>query len=208
MRREARRRRREGAARPQCSARRPALRHGADRPPRLARELRADGRLRHAPHGRDELPVLGVAAGGGAGEVCADRPRRPARRDALSGRRAACRRREGDAARAAALARAQGGSVVARAGRGAGRRVVARRRRPRADGRRPGEPAARDLGAVEAAAGGCDPRRGFRLVHELVGAHAEAQAPATSRRSRERSRRWGRARRTPLLRSSRTRTAR
>ena len=36
------------------------------------------------------------------------------------------------------------------------------------DGRRPDEPAARDLGAVDAAAGGRDPRRRLRLVDELV----------------------------------------
>ena len=80
VRREARRRRGEGAARPQRSSGRPAVRHGADRPPRLAGELRADGGLRHAPDDRDELPLLGVATRGRPGEVRADRPRRAARR--------------------------------------------------------------------------------------------------------------------------------
>ena len=205
---QARRRRGEGAARPQRPARRPAVRHRADRAPRLARELRNDGGLRHAAHDRHELPVLGMASEGGPGEVRADRPRRPACRDALPGRRSARRRREGDAARVAAAARAQGGAKLARERRGASHRVVACRGGPRDDGGRPDQSAARDLGALPAAARQRDSRRRFRLVHELVGADAEAEAWQRWRRSRGPSRRWGRARRMRSPRSSRTPTGR
>ena len=205
-RRHARRRRRQGAARhaaccpttcrssparSACSARRPSyeMMEGCDT----------------LLDGRHELPVLGVAAEGGPGAAACEididgrHDRHP-----LPRRRAARRRREGDAARAARRC-----SSARRTAAGASR---SRRRsrdwwdvveRPRDDGRRPDEPAARGLGALAAAARGRDPRRRLRLVDELVRAPAEAAARATSPRSRGRSRRWGPASRTRSPRSSR-----
>ena len=82
-RRAARRRRRQGAQRPRRAARRPALRHRLDRPARHQALQRHDGGLRHAAHGRLELPVLGVAARARAGARRADRHRRAADRHAL-----------------------------------------------------------------------------------------------------------------------------
>ena len=64
--------------------------------------------------------------------------------------------------------------------RGAGRRVVARRRGPRACmDADPMNPQRVDLGAVAAAARRRDPRRRLRLVDELVGARPEAASAAT-----------------------------
>src|SRR5919204_88032 len=51
---------------------------------KLDHALRADERLRHAADDRHELPVLRVAAEGGAGALRRDRPRRPDDRHALS----------------------------------------------------------------------------------------------------------------------------
>ena len=60
-------------------------------------ELRHDGGLRHAAHGRHELPVRGVPAEGGPGALRRDRHRGRHDRHPLPGGRAADRRREGDA---------------------------------------------------------------------------------------------------------------
>ena len=51
------------------------VRDRLDRPARDDPELRHDGGLRHAAHGRHELPVRGVPAEGGAGARRPDRHR-------------------------------------------------------------------------------------------------------------------------------------
>ena len=96
-RRPARRRRRQGAARQGRPRRRPAVRDRLDRPLRDDPELRHDGGLRHAADGRHELPVRGVPAEGRAGALRRDRHQGRHDRHPLPGRRAADRRREGDA---------------------------------------------------------------------------------------------------------------
>ena len=127
-------------SRRRCSARRaagrPAVRDRPDRPARLEAELRDDGELRLPVHGRDELPVRGVAAEGGPGAARRDRPRRADDRHPLPHRRrssSATRRRR---SRRCAAARAQGRPQLARGDREERRGVVARSSSDRARRRR------------------------------------------------------------------------
>ena len=116
-RRRPRRGRGEGAARQGRAARRPAVRHGVDRPAGHPAQLRADARLRHAADRRIQLPVQPVPARVRQGAGGADRRRRRADRDALPHRAQHRRRRGRDVARAAPAAGAaaptgRGGTTV------------------------------------------------------------------------------------------------
>ena len=74
-RRQAGRRRRQGAARQGGAAGRPALGHRLDRPARHQAELGPDDGMRHAADGRLRLPLFRVPAEGGPGARRADRHR-------------------------------------------------------------------------------------------------------------------------------------
>ena len=172
--RTARRRRRQGAERARRRARRPAVRHGLDRPARDEAERRHDAGRRHAAHGRHRLPVRGVAARAGAGPRRADRHRRQARRPALPERGQPRGRRRRDAARADPAARAQGEPGVARGDRVGRRALVAPARRARAGQGRPDQPAARLPRAVTPPTRPRDRARRLRVGDELVGAPPHA----------------------------------
>ena len=171
----ARRRRREGAARPRGRPGRPAVRHRLDRPARHAAELRADDGLRHAADGRLELPVLRVPARGGPGARRADRHRRAHARDPLpdgastssaTPRRRCARCSRCSSARPTGPGRRRSSDQVAGLVEGDGA--------ARARGRRPDQPAARLLGALAAAAGRLHPHRRLGLGRQLVRARPQA----------------------------------
>ena len=155
-------------------ARRPPVRDGSDRAAGDDSELRHDGGLRHAAHGRHELPVRGVPARKRGRRAASDRHQGRHDRHPLPGRRAADRRREGDAARAGAAPGAQGRPRLARGDREEGHRVVGHRRAPRDDGRGSDEPAAGRPRALAGAARGRDCHRRLRFLDQLVRPPAEA----------------------------------
>src|SRR5581483_2211168 len=177
-RRQARRRRREGAPRPHRSRRHAALLHGLDRPAGHEAELDADERVRHLPDDRLVLPLLRVPAAAGEGARRPDRPRRAHAQHPLPDGAGVDRRREGDARGADAASPPQDGPSMARAARGRGLRVVALDRGAGAAGRGPDQPAASLLGAQQAPARRCDPLVGLRVGGQLVRTRPEAEAVA------------------------------
>ncbi len=108
----------QGASRQGRPPRRPAIRHRLDRAPRHQAVVGPHDGLRHAAHGRLELPVQRVPAEAGPGEGRRDRHRRQDDRHALSDGGKPGRRRPGDPLGPVAAHRAQGRSRVARDGRG------------------------------------------------------------------------------------------
>ena len=200
----ARRRRREGAARQGGGARRPAVRDRLDRPPGDAAELGHDDGLRHAAHGRLELPVLRVPARGGPGARRADRPRRAHDRHALPDGVPAHRRLGGDAARArsrcsSARPTGRGGRRSRRASpRGGSSWRSARWRMPTRSTRSASSSSSRKRlpdGAILTSDSGSAANWYARDVQLRAGMHGA--------RSRATSRRWGRACRTRSRPSSR-----
>ena len=114
-RRQARRGRRQGAARQGGASRRSAVGHRLDRPARHQAKLGHDERMRHAADDRLRLSLFGVPAEGRPGARRADRHRAGHAEPALSDGGQSRRRRARNAARTAAAARAEDRSRLARA---------------------------------------------------------------------------------------------
>ena len=134
------------------AARRRALGDRLDRPARDEAELGSDDRLRHAADGRLELPLLGVPPRGGSGPGRPDRPRRADDRNPLpdggeSGRRRDARRCA-SCFRGCSASRIDPGGEEIESGVGDWWKLIEARAM---EGGRSDQPAARLLGALEAA---------------------------------------------------------
>lgn len=137
-------------------------------------QLRDDGELRHALHGRLGFPLLGVAAGAGPGARRVDRHRRQDARHPLPYGGQRNRRQQEDPEGAHPVPAAQGGPFVAGEDRERCLALVGDPREPGDAGRRTLEPPKGLPRAKPTPARPLHRHRRLGLDHELVGAKPQA----------------------------------